>query len=287
MSLKILVATQSSEQILFLHDVLGEIQNGRHWRGWVEIQTLHALSIDFAVEILTEEHAAAVVLDLSLCGGRAIDEYRRLQAAAPRTPVVLIAEPEDAEVAARLLREGAQDFLISHAVDAEPLAHALRNAIERQRLLVGEHAARREDAMTGLLNRAAFLGLAERDRKLAAKFCCRWMVVIAETRAGMARAQLIRERQDLLLIEAAEWLRRVAGPTDVVARIDEFRFGMTLFDSASESLEAAWSRLHTAARENQLAIGAAIFDFAHPAPLEILMEQAEADLTPRAMAMRT
>ena len=44
---------------------------------------------------------------------------------------------------------------------------------------------------------------------------------------------------------------------------------------------------YTAARENQIAIGAAIFDFAHPSPLEILIEQAEVDLTPKALAMRT
>jgi PleD family two-component response regulator len=287
MSLKILIATENAEDILFLHDVLGEIQHGRHWRGWIEIQALHALSIDVAVEILTDESADATVLDLSLCGRRAIDEFRRLQAVSPHTPVVLIARSEDADVAVRLMREGAQDFLFAHEVDAEPLARALGNAIERHRLLAGASAARMEDALTGLLNRTAFLGLAERDRKLAEKFCCRWMVVIAEPRKGMSRAQEAPDRQDLLLIETAEWMRRVASPTDVVARVGEFRFGLTLFDSPGESLEVAWSRLHTAARENQIAIGASIFDFAHPAPLEILLEQAEEDLTPKAIAMRT
>ncbi len=166
MSLKILIATENSEDILFLHDVLGDIQNGRHWRGWVEIQTLHALSIDFAVEILTDESADAILLDLSLCGCRAIDEFRRLQAVAPQTPVVLIAPAADTDVAVRLMREGAQDFLLAHEVDAEPLARALGNAIERHRVLAGAIAARWEDALTGLLNRTAFLGLAEREKVL-------------------------------------------------------------------------------------------------------------------------
>jgi PleD family two-component response regulator len=287
MSLKILVATESSEQILFLQDVLEEIQSGRHWRGWVDIQPLHALAIDFAVQVLTDEPVDAIVLDLALCGNRALDEFRRLHAAAPQTPVVLIAEPDDIDVAIRLMREGAQDFLLAHEVDAEPLARSLGNAIERHRLLAGASAARKEDSLTGLLNRTAFLALAERDRKLAEKFCCRWMVVIAEPRESLARALDAGDRQDLLVIETAEWLRRVAAPTDVVARVGDFRFALTLFDAASESLEAAWSRIHTAARENQIAIGASIFDFSHPAPLEILLEQAEMDLTPKAMAMRT
>jgi len=287
MSVKILIATESSEEILFLQEVIDEIQNGRHWRGWVDIQTIHTMSIDFAIETLTEEHADAIVLNLGLCGDRAIDEFRRLQAVAPQTPIVLITQAEDTDAAVRLIREGAQDFLLAQEVDAVPLARALGNAIERHRLLAGESAARMEDALTGLLNRTAFLGLAEHDRKLAEKFCCRWMLVMAEPRASTMRGQESGESQDLLLIDTAEWMRRVAGPTDVAARVGEIRFGLTLFDSAGESLEAAWSRIHTAARENQIAIGAAIFDFAHPAPLEILMEQAALDLTPKAVAMRT
>ena len=287
MNARILIATSTSDEILFLQAVLDDIQSGRYWRGWVNIQTLHAMSLDDAIGILADEPVDAVVLDLALCGVRAIDAFRRLQAAAPRVPVVLIARPEDTEVAVRLMREGAQDFLISHLVDAAPLAHALGNAIERHRLLSGARAARMEDPLTGLLNRTAFLALADRDRRLAERFGCRWMVVFAEPRDGGPPMQETPERQDLLLIETAEWMRRLAGPTDVVARVGDFRFGLGVFDTAGETVEAAWSRLHTAARENRIAIGAAIFDAAHPAPLEMLMEQAELDLTPQAMAVRT
>lgn len=286
MNVRILIATSNSDEILFLQEVLDDIQSGRYWRGWVRIQTMQALSIDYAIAVLTDEPVDAVVLDLALCGGRAIDAFRRLQAAAPQTPVILIARPEDREVAVRLMREGAQDFLMAHLVDAVPLAHALGNAIERHRLLSGARAARMEDPLTGLLNRTAFIALAERDRRLAAKFGCRWMVVMAEPREGSLPMQESPERQDLVLIETAEWLRRSAGPTDVVARVGDFRFGLGIFDSAGESVETAWSRIHTAARESGIAIGTAIFDAAHPAPLEMLIEQAELDLTPKAMAVR-
>ena len=149
MNLRVLVATSSSDEILFLQEVLEDIESGRHWRGSAGIQTLQAISLNDAITILSDEPVDAVLLDLDLCSERPIDAFRRLQAPAPRTPVILIARPEDTEVAVRLVREGAQDFLIAHEVDAIPLAHALGNAMERHRLLSGARAGCREDASPG------------------------------------------------------------------------------------------------------------------------------------------
>ena len=287
MNLRVLVATASSDELLFLQEVFDDIQSDRHWHGWVNIQTMQATSMDQAVAVLNEEPADAVVADLALCGARALDAFRRLQTAGPRTPVILIAQPGQAELAARLIREGAQDFLLAHMVDAELLAHALWSAIERHRLLCGARAARMEDPMTGLWNRTAFLALADRDRRLAEKFGCRWMVALVEPLDRALPIYESSERRDLLVIETAEWLRRVAGPADMVARVGDLRFGWTVFESAGDTVEAAWARAHAAAQENRMAVGAAIFHSEHPSSLETLMEQAESDLAPRALAMRT
>jgi PleD family two-component response regulator len=286
MNVRILLATPNSEELLFLGEVLEDIQTDRHWHGWVRIEPLHAMSMEDAVSLLIEEPVDAVVLDLMLCGDRAADGFRRLQATAPHVPVVLLARPQDREIAVHLMREGAQDFLLSPQVDAAPLAHALGNAMERHRLLSGARAARTTDPLTGLLNRSAFFSLAERDRRLAEKLGCRLMVVVAEPRDNQPAACGTTQGRDLLLISTAEWLHRLAGPTDVVARLGETRFAMSVFDSAAESLEAAWSRIHTSAQESGTAIGASIFDCAHPSPLEMLIERAERDLAPKAMAVR-
>jgi PleD family two-component response regulator len=295
MNVRVLVATASSDEVLFLQEVLEDIHTGRHWRDWVSIQALMATSLDDAIAILGDEPVDAVVLSVELCKDRAIDAFRRLQAAAPLTAVILLARPDETEIAVRLMREGAQDFLIAHAVDAGPLAHALGAAIERQRLLMGARAACMEDPFTGLLNRTAFLMLADRDRRLAEKLGCRWMVLLAQPSDTTAPAQnasshqenVAAEQHDLLLIETADQLRGLAGPTDLLARVGEFRFGLGIFDTPRETAEAAWSRIHSATREYRVAIGAAIFDYAHPVSLETLIAQAEMDLTPRVMAVRT
>lgn len=293
MNVRVLIATSSSDEILFLQEVLEEVEYGRRWRGWTGIQPLEAASLDDAIAILSGKPVDAVLLDLSLCGERPIDAFRRLQASAPRTPVILIVGPEEIEVAVRLLREGAQDFLIAHEVDAIPLAHALGNAMERHRLLSAARAGSREDALTGVLNGTAFLALADRDRRLAEKLGCRWMVMLAEPREDGSpipvsiQHQAAEQRRDLLLIQTADALRLLAGPTDLLARIGDLRFGLGIFDSPTESVEAAWSRIHSAAREDRISIGAAIFDARHPASLELLIEQAAQDLAPKAMAVRT
>lgn len=286
MTVRILIATSDSEQLLFLEDVLEDIQIDRHWHAWVRIDPLHATSLEDAESTLTDQPVDAVVLDLALCGERAADGFRRLQSAGPDVPIVLVVRPEDREIALHLIREGAQDFLISQQLDAAPLAHSLGNAIERHRLLAGTRAARTLDPLTGLPNRSAFFSLAERDRRLAEKLGCRWMVVVAEPGDNLPAIYEAAGARDLLLIGTAEWLRRLAGPADVVARLGECRFAISVFDSGSESVEAAWSRIHTSAEESRIVIGAAIYEAAHPSPLEMLIERAERDLTPKAMVVR-
>ena len=121
--------------------------------------------------------------------------------------------------------------------------------------------------------------------------------------------------QDLALVEAADHFRSLAGPMGLTARISDTRFAMTLFDSPSESVEAAWARVEAASAgssspessfdhsfdrgkaftESQadrsnlagktLDLGFAIFDTRNPVALEVLLDQAEADLRIRAAAV--
>jgi PleD family two-component response regulator len=288
MNVRVLVATADADEILFLRDAFVEIETARHWHGWVQIEVLHAPALDDAIALMTDEPLDAVLLDLDLCGERPAEAFRRVQEARPRTPVTLLIRPEKVHVAVQLMREGAQDFLIANLVDSAPLAHALRTAIERHRLLSSVRAASREDSLTGLLNRTAFFALADRDRQLAEKLGCRWMVVIAELGdSGPTLHAGADQRRDLLLIQTADCLRRLTGPTDLRARIGDLRFGLGIFDSRAERVEAVWSRIHAAVRDGDIAIGAAIFDPARPASLDFLIEQAEQNLAPKAMAMRT
>jgi hypothetical protein len=88
-------------------------------------------------------------------------------------------------------------------------------------------------------------------------------------------------------VETADHLRGVAGPADLLARIEPARFGMTVFDTELESIEQAWSRIEGAFCQHRIRAGAAIFSADRPATLETLLEEAVRGLAPNAFAMRT
>jgi diguanylate cyclase (GGDEF)-like protein len=288
MSLRVLLVESDAEDVLFLQEALAEIEGGRYWSNWVRIETLHADTWAKAGAILGNEDLDLLLLDLNLADTRGAETFRRAQAAASQVPVVLLTCAEDSDMAARLVRDGAQDFLIKKQIDCAPLAHAMRNAIERHRLLSATRAASMIDSLTGLPNRGGFLTFADRDRKLAERLGRRLMVLVAEPRnLSEITASYGNQRRDLALIEAADHLRGLLGPADLAARITETHFALTIFDTDVEPVEAAWARFHSSATAHRIGIGAAIFDAAHPASLEALIDQAECDLAPAAFAMRS
>jgi diguanylate cyclase (GGDEF)-like protein len=285
--MKVLLVESEPEDALFFQDVLAEIESGRYWDKWVQIETLHAATCSEAIAILRNETLEVILLDLDLADSQGIETFRAAQAQAPEIPVILLVGPEDGELAARLIREGAQDFLIKEQVDCLPLAHAIPNAVERHRLLVAARATATTDPLTGLLNRDGFLACADRDRKLAERLSRRFMVMIAEPRSLSEIASAHGEhRRDLALVEAADHLRNLVGPTDVLGRIGATRFGLTVFDTDRESVEEVWARIYGSAAGHRILIGAAIFDADRPAPLEVLLDLAAMDLAPGALTMR-
>jgi PleD family two-component response regulator len=287
MNLRILLVESDPAETLLLRDVLNEMEAAPCWSDWVHLETLLASTWSDAAAILATEPVDIVLLDGNLLDSQEAETYRRSQAAAQHVPVILLIEPSDVALAERLVRAGAQDFLIKHQVDCVPLAHAIRNAVERHRLLVGARAVSMTDPLTGLLNRATFLTLADRDRKLAERLSCRLTVMVAEPANldGLASAYG-EQRRDLAMVATADHLRTLAGPADLLARIETGRFGLTIFETRVESAEEAWARMHGVAAEHKISLGASIFDPERPRSLDSLLEQASLDLAPKALATR-
>lgn len=109
-----------------------------------------------ALEPVKRGLADLVLLDLSLPDSTGVDGVRRLRAAAPEVPVVVLSGLNDRQVALDAVQAGAQYFLNKDDVDTETLTKAMRFAVERQ-------AAERRlmrlalmDPLTGLPNRVLF-----------------------------------------------------------------------------------------------------------------------------------
>jgi PleD family two-component response regulator len=279
MHLRVLVAESDPEDLLFLEDVLTEIEEGRHWSPWAEVESLGASTCMEVAAILPREPVDVILLNPNLSDMHGAAAFRRVQALAPQIPIILLIEAEDRDLAAQMVREGAQDFVIKKQIDCAPLAHAIRNAMERQRLLMATRSTTMTDPLTGLLHRGAFFSLAERDRKVAERLGRRLLLMVAEPRNLSELAAAMGEhRRDLALVEASDVLRSLAGYTGLLARIGPTRFALALFPTSAEPVESAWARIHSAAEGHRIAMGAAIFEPDQPTTLEVLLERAELDL---------
>jgi PleD family two-component response regulator len=279
MNLRILLVESDPEDALFLRDVLQEMESSEHWSSWLHIDALDAPSWPFAKTRLAAQPADAILLSMNLDDSQAVEMFRDAQATVPNVPVILLIEPAGIESAVRLIREGAQDYLIKKDIDCGPLAHALRNAIERQRLMTASRASEMTDALTGLLNRTAFQRFAGRDCRIAEKCACRIAILLAgpgnlSTLAGAPGDQ----QRDLRLVEAAERLRACAGLTDLVARVGHTRFAISMPETLAESLDARIAGVRDALSVQGWATGLAIFNPACPVSLDTLLEGAEQDL---------
>jgi DNA-binding NarL/FixJ family response regulator len=276
MTLRVLVVESDPEQLMFLRDVLAELDGSPSWGQWTHVDAHFAATWESAAVDLENANWDAVLLDLDLEDCRGKETFRRYLRLAPRVPVVLlIREEPDAMLAQHLLREGAQDFLLWSHVDCAPLARSLRNAIDRHRLLSSSLASSMIDSLTGLLSRDAFLLLADRDRRLAESLGRRQLIVLA-TPTLIADDD---EQGDLYLLNAADHLRNLAGATDLIGRVADDHLAISILDSTTESAEQAWSRMESAAH-HRVRLGAALFDPAHPESLDRLLEIAALSLEP-------
>lgn len=85
-----------------------------------------------AEKCLAERIVDIILLDLGLPDVDGVAAVRRVRAAAPRVPLVVLTGRDDEALAAEALQEGAQDYLIKGQIDSRGLLRALRYAIERK-----------------------------------------------------------------------------------------------------------------------------------------------------------
>jgi PleD family two-component response regulator len=281
MNLRLLLVEPEPEEALFLKDVLADIEEGRHFSTWVHIDTWHAPSWEEAEAILSSEAVDVILLNPELPDCNGFETFRRSRSIAPSVPVVLLLEPGEDALGVRILREGAQDFMIRGQVDCAPLAHALRNAMERERLVAADQAARFRDPLTGLPNMGCFAMLAERDRKLAERLGARWMVMFADLKDRDRAVELDGEqRRDWAAVQISELLLSVAKPPDLLYRLTSTRFALTVFETGFESLEQTQRRVEKALVEERVKTGSAIFSPENPVTLEDLVGDANDAMVP-------
>jgi two-component system cell cycle sensor histidine kinase/response regulator CckA len=108
------------------------------------VELIHAARLRDALEFLRTQGFNAILLDLNLPDSEGMNTFLRARAEALHAPIVVLTGLADEEVAARAVREGAQDYLVKAEVDGPLLYRSIRYAVERH---ASDEAIRRSESL--------------------------------------------------------------------------------------------------------------------------------------------
>ncbi len=84
------------------------------------------------IDLLHRQKFDCVLLDLTLPDGYGLTTFQRLNAQAPRIPIVVFSGLDDENLAVQAVTNGAQDYLVKGQVDANLLVRSIYYAVQRK-----------------------------------------------------------------------------------------------------------------------------------------------------------
>ena len=198
-------------------------------------QIAHVAGLELAAERLSSDPADVLLLELGPGQRQGRIFVQAARAAAPDTPMVILAESEDESLAIEALRQGAQDFLTKDRLDRAVLVRALRYSIERHRLQKNLQNLSLMDDLTGLYNRRGFMALAEQHLRMIQRKGAALIVYL-----DLDDLKLINDSHGHLegnraLIVTANVLRACFRQSDILARLGGDEFCVLMTDAAQDS----------------------------------------------------
>ena len=210
----------------------------------LQASLVSAESLRQAEQQLEQRSFRAVLTGLKLPDAHGLEIVHRLRQLAPKLPIIVMdaLDLDDDEVAARVLKAGAQDYLVTSRLDGYILRRSIRYACERkhaeERLAYLSH----HDPVTGLGNRYLFRerlshAIAQarrRDKSIG-------LLLMDLDRFKTVNDSLGHDLGDRLLKVVAERLTENVREVDTVARLggDEFAVLLEDVESDEQSIAAA------------------------------------------------
>ncbi len=92
-----------------------------------------AVRLSNALEQITAAGVDVVLLDLDLADSKGLATLRKLRAATPGTPVIVLTAHEERDIGRGALEAGAQDFFMKSQIEARVLARAILRVCPKKR----------------------------------------------------------------------------------------------------------------------------------------------------------
>lgn len=187
-----------------------------------------ATSLDDALSYLERVRVDIVLLDLGTSESRILETLRRVYASAPDIPLVVITDQQDEKLAAKVMREGAQDCLNREDLRGQGLVQAIRYAILRSTMM----SALERRVRTLVAREANFRALARNLEALVVvdeQGIVRFVNPAAEIMLGGSAEQL-RDHDLVLSLPAGETAQMELRRPDGVSVMVEIRAAATRWD---------------------------------------------------------
>ncbi len=122
---KVLLMEDNPGDARLIRELLAEGKGGSF-----RLESVDRLSA--GIERLASGKVDVVLLDLGLPDSQGFDTFIKVHNSVPQIPIVILSGLTDEELAAKTVRDGAQDYLVKGHVDSNLLGRSLRYAIERK-----------------------------------------------------------------------------------------------------------------------------------------------------------
>jgi two-component system, cell cycle response regulator len=204
----------------------------------------HVADLALSAERLSSDPADILVIHLESSKQRQGRAYvQAARAAAPDTPVVVLAESEDELLAVDALRQGVQDFLDKQHLDRRALVRALCYSIERHRLQKNLQNLSLMDDLTGLYNRRGFLALAEQHLRMIQRKGAALLIYLDLDDLKLINDSYGHLEGNRALVVTANVLRACFRQSDILARLGGDEFCVLMTDAGQDSAQQVRKRL--------------------------------------------
>jgi len=240
-NLNLLVVEDDLEDEQLLCEALIEIEENRQWCNWCGASIVQVDQLADALDCLHQQKFDAVLLNLSLPDSPVLlDTFLEAQALAQGSPIIVLADEEDENLANRLIRSGAEDVLLKSELECSLLARSIRYAVERRRRSL-------EDSLpggnvTGVLSRQGLTFVVPHFLSLAFTRHIETHLAILDIRDLPAATSEEREARELFLMRAADALQDTFPAPVLIGHVEKCRFALILAGLSRGAAEALVAR---------------------------------------------